>query len=143
MVKKKTEKVQNRRYITSGTVLSLTILFHVPKGDSDILLVYDITACGTNEALWYPKLWMPSVENVLDTTTHSSWFGDVEFSEMFHNYKLSEKAHPYAGVDFSWAKKGKALRWQQWTRMDMGLLYSPYATARMFAWGMEVIIGES
>ena len=51
MVKKKTEKVQHRRYITSGTVLSLTIFFRVPKGDSDIHLVYDLTACGLNKAL--------------------------------------------------------------------------------------------
>ena len=36
MVKMKIEKVKHRRYITSGTVLSLTSFFHVPKGDSDI-----------------------------------------------------------------------------------------------------------
>ena len=35
MVKKKIEKVKNRRYITIGTVLSLTTFFNVPKGDSD------------------------------------------------------------------------------------------------------------
>ena len=51
MVKKKIEKVQHRRYITSGTVLSLTSFFSVPKGDSDIHLVYDLTACGLNKAL--------------------------------------------------------------------------------------------
>ena len=40
-----------------------------------------------HEALWDPKLWMPSVENVLDTATHSYWFGDVNTTEMFHNYQ--------------------------------------------------------
>ena len=66
-----------------------------------------------NEALWSTKLWMPSVENVLDTAIHSSWFGYVDSTEMFHNYKLSEKAQPYAGVDVSWAKKLKALKREQ------------------------------
>ena len=42
MVKKNIENVQNRRYIASGTVLSLTNFFHVPKGGSDIRLVYDL-----------------------------------------------------------------------------------------------------
>ena len=65
---------------------------------------------------------MPSVENVIYTYTHSSWFGDVDSAEMFHNYKVSEKAQTYAGVDISWAKKGKAMRWERWTRMAMGML---------------------
>ena len=68
MDKKKTEKVQNRWYITSATVISLTKFFHVPKGDSYTRLVYYLTDCGLNEALWYPKLWMTSVENILDTS---------------------------------------------------------------------------
>ena len=75
-------------------------------------MVYDLTACGMNEALWDPKFWMTSVENILDTATHSSWFGDVDTAEMFHSYKLSDKAQPYAGVDVSWEEKGEALRWE-------------------------------
>ena len=51
MVKKKIEKVQNRRYIASGTVIILTTFFHIPKGDSEIHLVYCLTACGMNEGL--------------------------------------------------------------------------------------------
>ena len=92
MVKKKTEKVRHRRYISSGTVLSLASFFHVPNRESDIRLVYDLISCGLNEVLWAPKLWMPSAEKILDTATHTSWFGDVDSAEMFHNYKLSEKA---------------------------------------------------
>ena len=64
MVKKNIEKLRNRRYITSGTVLSLTNFFHVPRVDSDIHLVYELTARGMNETLWDPKLWIPYVENV-------------------------------------------------------------------------------
>ena len=141
MVKKKIENVRNRQYITSGTVLGLTRFFHVPKGDSDIRLVYDIKACGLNEALWDPKSWMPSADNVLDTASHSSWFDNVDSAEMFHNYTLSEKAQPYAGVDFSLAEKIKALRWERWTRMAVGIS-SPFSTTRMFAWVIKFIMGD-
>ena len=103
MVKKKIEKLLNRRYVDSGTVLSLKTFFCIPKGDRDTRLVYDMTASGLIKSLWDPKLWMPSVENVLDTATHSSWFGNVDTAKMYHNYKLSEKAQPYAGVDVYWA----------------------------------------
>ena len=109
MVKKKIEKVQNGQYIASGTILILTTLFHVPKGDRYIRLVYDLTSCGLNESMQYTKLCMPSVENVLDTSTHSCWFCDVYTAEMFHNYKLSEKNQTYAGVDDTWTEKGKVL----------------------------------
>ena len=61
---------------------------------------------------------------------------------MFHNYKLAEKDQTYAGVDIYWAKKGKAMSWELWTRMAIGILYSPFATTSIFMWGMEVIIGD-
>ena len=59
----------------------------------------------------------------LNAASHYSWFGDVDSAEMFHNYTLSEKAQPYAGVDFSLAEKIKALRWEQCTRMACGDIF--------------------
>ena len=97
--------MQNRQYIAIGFILRLTTFFHVPKGGSDIRLVYSLIDCGINESLWGPKLWMPYVENVLDTATHSSWFGDVDDAEIFHHYKLSEKPQPYLGVDLYRTKR--------------------------------------
>ena len=38
---KKLNKVRNNRYIQGGYVKSLTSFFAVPKGDSDIRMVYD------------------------------------------------------------------------------------------------------
>ena len=61
---------------------------------------------------------------------------------IFHNYKLSEKSQPYAGVDVSWVEKDKSLRWELWTMMVMGMLFSQYTTTKMFAWGVKVIIGD-
>ena len=56
MIKKKVDKVQSRRYIDGDTVLSLTALFYVPKGEDDIRLVYDLTDLVLNAALWAPTI---------------------------------------------------------------------------------------
>ena len=84
---------------------------------------------------------MPSVDNVLGVATHSSWFGDMYAVDMFHNYKMLESLQLYAGIDVSLVEKGDALYWEIWTRMNMGLVSSPFATTRIFSWAMEVITG--
>ena len=48
MIKKKIDKVQSRRYIDGGTVLSLTALFYVPNREDDTRKVYDLTALRMN-----------------------------------------------------------------------------------------------
>ena len=53
-VKEKIQKVCFRGYIVVGIVLSLTGFFQVPKGEDDIRMVYDATACGLNNALCAP-----------------------------------------------------------------------------------------
>ena len=111
MIKKKVDKVRSRRYIAGDTVLRLTALFYFPKGEDDIRMVYNITALVLNYALWYPKFWMPSVDNVLDVATHSSWFRDIDVAEMFHNYNMLESLQPYAGFNVSWADMGYVLYW--------------------------------
>ena len=92
-------------------MLSLTALFCVPKGNDDIILVYDLTDSVLNNVFWDPIFWMLLVYNVLDVTTHLSWFRDIYAAEMFHNYKMSESLQPYAGVDVYWEEKGGELYW--------------------------------
>ena len=77
-------------YIAIRLVLSLSSFFTVSKGDEDIRIVYHLTACGLNEALWAPSFWMPTINNVLDCACASSWFGDVDAAEMFLCYILDE-----------------------------------------------------
>jgi hypothetical protein len=140
----KIQKVRSKGYITAGSVSSLTGFFHVPKGDDDIRIVYDLTACGLNDALWAPNFWMPTIVNVLDCATEDSWFGDVDAGEMFLNYMLDENIRPYAGVDVSWLtdKFPQTLTWEHWCRMAMGMRPSPFVTIRLFAWAMEIIKGD-
>ena len=142
MVLDKISKVRSRRYIAAGLVLSLTSFFPVPKGDDDIRMVYDLTACGLNAALWAPSFWMPTITDVLDCATATSWFGDIDAGEMFLNYLLDERIRPYAGVDLSWLNPKGGSRWERWTRMAMGMRPSPFVTVRLFAWAMEFIQGD-
>ena len=94
MTKKKEYQVRSRRYIYGGTVLSLTDLFYVPKGQDDIRLVYDLTVSVLNDEFWAPTCWMPLVDNIIDVYTHLQWFRDIYAADMFHNYKMSEIMQP-------------------------------------------------
>ena len=99
MIKKNEYKVQSRYYIYWGTVLILTYLFYVPKGQEDIRLVYDLTTTGLNDEFWAPKFWMPFVDNIIDVATKLQWFRDIYAADMFHIYNISESLKPYACVD--------------------------------------------
>jgi hypothetical protein len=53
-MRKKSEKVRNRRYIGEAFVRSLISFFVVPKGLDDIRMVYDGTVSGLNDSIWVP-----------------------------------------------------------------------------------------
>ena len=140
LLKAKVDKVRRRRYLVPGHVKSLTNFFDVPKGESDIRIVYDMTASGLNEALWAPTFFLPTVSCVLDCATHLSWFGDIDAGDMFLNYPLDLALQPYAGVDVSW--DSDSVLWLRWVRMAMGFVSSPFVACRQFSWAMEVIRGD-
>ena len=127
-VVEKISKVRSQRYITAGLVLSLTSFFQVPKGEDDIRTAYDLTMCGLYATLWAPSFWMPTITDVLDCATVTSWFGDINAGEMFINYLLDEGICPYAGVDLSWLDPNNGSRWECWSRMAMGMCPSPFVT---------------
>ena len=80
---------------------SITGFFDVPKGDSDICMVYNATKCGLNDALWTPNFFLPTIDLILRNADADTWFGDIDLGEMFLNYWLDEELRPYAGVDVS------------------------------------------
>jgi hypothetical protein len=63
-IRTKLEKVCWRGYISKGAVDSLMSLFEVPKGLTEIHIVFDGTACGLNDVLWAP--WFQSPPNSED-----------------------------------------------------------------------------
>ena len=138
-MKEKIGKVRSRRYISPGEVNSLTGYFAVPKGEDDIRIVYDATACGLNEALWAPSFFLPTIDSVLRNANKDSWYGDIDLGEMFLNYFLDEEVRRYAGVDVS---KLGADRWERWERTLMGLRPSPYVCTQSFGWCEDCIRGD-
>ena len=130
-MKNKMRKIRGRGYIAPSWVRSLSSFFEVPKGDDDIRMVFDMSASGLNDALWVPNFWMPSVHNVLNCSTHSSWYGDVDAGEIFLNFPLDLAIRPYCGVDFTWMEEGETVTWESWQRMTMGMKPSPWVTCRL------------
>ena len=132
-----------RRYITRGYVKSLTGFFAVPKGENDIRIVYDASACGLNDALWCPNFFLPSIDSVLRNAGSETWFGDIDLGEMFLNFQLDEKILPWVGVDIS---ELEGLPPQsiiaRWERTLMGLRPSPHICTQTFSWAEDVIRGN-
>ena len=132
-------KVRERGYIQPGEVNSLTGFFAVPKGDDDIRIVYDATACGLNEALWAPNFALPTIDSVLRNANQDSWFSDIDLGEMFLNYFLDEDLREFAGVD---VREIGGAKWERWERTLMGFRPSPYVCTQTFGWGEDLIRGD-
>ena len=76
----------NRGYIAPGRVKSLSGFFSVPKGPTDIRLVYDMTKCGLNKCLWSPRFYLPCPDSLFDSIEYDSFMSDIDQGEMFLNY---------------------------------------------------------
>ena len=156
-VKKKVNEVRSRGYINTGGVKSITGFFDVPKGESDIRMVYDATKCGLNAALWTPNFFLPTIDSILRNADGNTWFGDIDLGEMFLNYWLDEELRPYAGVDVSALGERTTLDdgstdflatglkkkiWERWERTLMGFRSSPYLCTQSFGWSEDFINGD-
>ena len=156
-VKEKVNGVRQRGYIKEGGVKSTIGFFDVPKGESDIRMVYDATKCGLNAALWTPNFFLPTIDSILRNADDETWFGDIDLGEMFLNYWLDEELRPYAGVDVSLLGEQMVLAdgtvqfrdpefkkkiWEQWERTLMGFQSSPYLCTQAFGWSEDFIWGD-
>ena len=98
---KKLAKVRACRYIGPAEVLALTNFFAVPKGLTDIRMVYDGTRSGLNHRVWVPSFTLPTLDSLLrcvDSTTH---MGDIDVGEMFLNFVLHLSLVALCGVDLT------------------------------------------
>ena len=146
-----TSKVRSpilRRYIEVGFVKNLSGFFCIPKGLIDIRIVYDMTKCGLNAALWSPRFYLPSPDSVFDSIEYQGWMADTDQGEMFLNYFTNPFLWAYMGVDVTEVVKnsvfdtGKARVWMRWNRRPMGVRQFPYVTTRMCAIGLDYIKGN-
>ena len=154
---KKLVKVVRRGYISTGPVSSLTGFFAVPKGDTDIRMVYDATKCGLNETIWSPTFLLPTIDTTLRQVGINGWMSDIDLGEMFLNFPLNNKVRKYVGVDLTEIKaaleeagislpssggKDSARLFLRWERCLMGLRCSPYLAVKYFALASEIIKGN-
>ena len=73
--------------------------FAVPKGDTDIRVVFDSTSSGLNEALWAPNFFLPTARDAALLLSFLTFMADADFGEMFHNFFMDPKVRKHAGVE--------------------------------------------
>lgn len=148
-MKKKLEKVRRLGYIQPGRVDSLTSYFSVPKGESDIQMVYDSTKSGLNDSLWAPWFSLPTCESHLRSVGPQTFMGDIDIGDMFHNFMMHELVQRVAGIDLTpffleelaWRRDVRMI-WERWVRCAMGLKCSPYSTIQGVLFMDENIRGD-
>lgn len=149
-VPSKIMKVIRRRYmVRAHTTFNIKLLikyFAVPKGLSDIRIVYDATASGLNEVVWSPSFWLATIDSLVRALNSTSWMVDRDIGNMFLNFQLHD-AWCYAGVDIKpiMTKEEvsmKKARWYHWVCNAMGFAPSPYNSIKMALVAEEVIRGD-
>jgi hypothetical protein len=145
LIKEKLQNVANKGYIGPGTVTSLTSYFAVPKGTSDIRMVYDSTRSGLNKSIWVPSFSLPTTDTLTDMLDSNSWMSDLDMGEQFLNFPLDRKVQPLCGIDvrpyLGTVGKNKT-HWLRWTRCMMGLRSSPYVAVKGTHIAEEAVFGN-
>ena len=145
---------KNYLVLTSPTKVTNYIdYFPVPKGESDIRLVFNGTSCGINQSLFSSNFWLP----MSNTMTRLLSFGyrvvDIDLGEMFLNFPLHPSMQMISGVDLSPFKQelqnitphhlstnNKLVA--TWTRLWFGMKQSPEYAATFYYLAEEFIRGN-
>jgi hypothetical protein len=136
-----------KRYIVAGTVKSLTNYFAVPKGETDLRMVYDATKTGLNASLWVPSFPLPTTDSLVNLLTTESWMSDIDLGEHFLNFPLHEDLQLHCGMDLrpyyqDEGRDDQKTLWMRWSRCMMGLKPSPYFTIKATHLAYEVVWGS-
>lgn len=147
--KEKLEDVIVKGYLEQGPIHSLTSFFSVPKGESDVRMVYDGTKSGLNSMLWAPWFPLPTVDDLLDVIEPGTFMCDNDAGEFFLNHMIHEDVRKLCGVDVTpyfpeheMIQQGRKRVWLRWCRNAMGLRPSPYASTQAMMWAKEIIFGD-
>ena len=154
LTEEKLQKVIDRGYLENKElIVSLTSFFSVPKGESDIRMVYDGTKCGLNGSVWVPTFFMPTLTSHLRAVVEGTHMCDVDIGEMFLNFMLHPTLRVLCGVDLTHYEVDLASlevpvdpteikKWVSWNRIAMGLKWSPYQAIKGMHFAEEVIRGD-
>ena len=138
LMRAKVVQVRQRGYIKAGEVVSGSHYFCVPKGTSDIRMVYNGTSCGLNACLHAPRYGLLQVKHTLRALREGYYQCDLDVGEQFLNYNLHDDLRRLSGVDVrevrsrdpldgAW-EAGRPGSWERWEQNWMGLRDSPYCS---------------
>ncbi|KAL7565118.1 hypothetical protein ACA910_005125 [Epithemia clementina (nom. ined.)] len=145
MISEKILDVRMKGYVAPGTCTATKNFFAVPKGDSDIRMVYDGTKSGLNESLYAPWFPLPDTEGLIRTLDNHYWCVDNDYGEMFLNFWLHPELQELSGMDFTplYGQKEKG-KWfiKVWTRCPMGQSPSPFVTVQQTRRLKQITMGD-
>ncbi len=157
LVADKLESMKLKSYLEPGFVSNALHFFAVPKGDSDIRVVFDGTSSGLNETLWAPNFYLPTAQAAALNVSYSSWMSDMDCGEMFHNFFMDRRVRKCAGLRIDKIMTSEAVpqrrygagetrlqgpNYLRWTRLFMGMRPSPYIAVRHYYWAEEFARGD-
>ena len=97
----KLSRIIQTNYLEPGFVKWDIRCFGVPKGDTDIRLVYDGTSSGVNDIVWAPSFFLPTSVSLSRQLQIGTYQMDVDIGEMFLNFPLHASMRPFCGVNLS------------------------------------------
>jgi hypothetical protein len=145
LVSEKIVGMLHRSYLETGFVSNALHFFAVPKGDSDVRVVFDGTSSGLNETLWCPNFYLPTARAAALNISYTSWMSDMDCGEMFHNFPMDKRIRKCAGLQMD--QLAPRAEWSnssylRWSRLFMGMRPSPYLAVRHYYWAEEFAKGD-
>jgi hypothetical protein len=141
-------------YLAVGPVKHLLHYFAVPKGTTDVRMVYDGTKGGLNEALWAPSFYIPDLMASTWFLDYDSWIFDLDYGECFSNFPQCPELKAYSGISLrpfavqvrellpELLNPQDSVLWIHWTRLFMGCTSSPFGAVRYVYWLDEMVRGD-
>ena len=142
MVETKISNVLEKGYMAPGKIVALISFFAVPKGTSDIRMVYDATKSGLNDYLDAPWFPLPTEHSLLRQVRAGTYMADNDMGECFYNWILDSRASKHTGVDISCLFGNQSRTWIHWKRPAMGMTPSPIISGRHVFWLKEMTFAD-
>ena len=144
-IKEKLDDVRLKKYVGPGQWKATMNYFAVPKGETDIRMVYDGTKSGLNDCLYAPWFPLPDADVLVRTLDDSYWCVDNDYGEMFLNFWIHPELQEFSGMDltplFRETETGE-LYIEGWYRCPMGQSPSPFNTVQQTRRLKRVMMGD-
>ena len=120
----------------------------MPKGLSDVRVVFNGTSCGLNDCLFALHFALPTVLDLLRSLDVGYYQADSDFQEMFYNFLLHPTLRPLAGVDISHVRTNAQWEevririWERFSRNYFGQTDSPGRSIQMGTKGKLLAMGD-